>query len=118
MARVEVSRLIAAPVAGVWADLAALESHVEWMADAERITFLTAQRRGVGTRLEVATRIGPFRLADVMEFVAWDPPNRMAIHHVGLVTGSGEFVLEEEGGATRFTWREELRFPWYLGGRL
>jgi carbon monoxide dehydrogenase subunit G len=69
--------------------------------------------------MEVATKVGPFRLTDVMEFTSWEPPSVMAIHHKGLVTGTGEFQLTPTGaGGTRFTWREDLTFPWYLGGPL
>jgi len=108
---------IAAPIDAVWADLAHLESHVEWMADAESITFITPETSGVGTTMEVETRVGPLRLNDVMEFTGWDPPHRMAIRHQGLVTGVGEFVLTDIGGnTTRFMWTEALTFPWYLGG--
>ncbi len=101
----------------VWQELADLESHVEWMADAERIDFLTNQRAGTGTRLEVETRFGPLRTSDVMEFTSWDPPDRMAVRHGGLFTGYGEFTLETiDGSATRVTWREQITFPWFLGG--
>jgi carbon monoxide dehydrogenase subunit G len=108
---------IGAPIDTVWADLADLASHVEWMADAESITFVTPQTSGVGTTMEVETRVGPLRLNDIMEFTGWDPPHRMAIRHQGLVTGVGEFVLTDIGGdTTRFMWTEALTFPWYLGG--
>ena len=35
-------------------------------------------------------------------------------------TGEGRFTLEplDGGGRTRFTWEEDLSFPWYLGGPL
>jgi uncharacterized protein YndB with AHSA1/START domain len=119
VARLEVSRVIAAPAARIWDDLSRLETHVEWMADAAALTFLTEQRSGAGIRIAVVTKLGPFRLTDLMEFVAWEPPRRMAVRHTGLVTGSGEFLLDEAAdGSTRFTWRERLRFPWYLGGPL
>ncbi len=108
---------IPAPVDDVWADLSHLETHVEWMTDAAAITFTTPQTSGIGTTMEVETRVGPLRLNDVMEFTEWDPPHRMAIRHRGLVTGVGEFVLTDIGGdTTRFMWTEELSFPWYLGG--
>lgn len=101
----------------VWDDIADVASHVEWMADAESISFLGDQRDGAGTRMEVATRVGPLRLNDLMEFTEWEPPARMAIRHEGLVTGEGAFTLEEAGpNATTFTWREVLTFPLWLGG--
>ena len=103
--------------AAVWADVEQVERHAEWMADAESIEFLGERRRGVGTRMRVATKVGPLRTMDVMEFTGWDPPHRMAIRHEGLVTGEGAFTLMAEGGdGTRFTWKEDLSFPWYLGG--
>jgi uncharacterized protein YndB with AHSA1/START domain len=113
---IEISVLIPATPEEVWDDLAVLERHVEWMADAESIEFLTEMDQGVGTRMKVATRVGPFRTTDVMEFTAWEAPHQMAIRHQGLVTGEGAFTLRPTDGGTRFTWRETLTFPWYLGG--
>ena len=41
----------------------------------------------------------------------------MGIRHVGVVTGTGRFTLgRARGRGTRFTWTEDLRFPWWLGG--
>jgi uncharacterized protein YndB with AHSA1/START domain len=115
--RIETSIDIPAPIERVWDDIADLASHVEWMADAESITFTTGQSSGVGTRMEVLTKVGPLRLTDVMTFTEWEPPHRMAIRHQGLVTGVGEFQLEPiASGGTRFTWREDLSFPIWLGG--
>lgn len=118
MARtIEVVTTIPAPVPVVWADIEDLASHVEWMADAESIEFLSDQRSGSGTRMKVATKVGPFRLSDVMEFTHWEAPTRMEIRHQGLVSGEGAFILTPtSSGATRFTWRERLSFPFYLGG--
>ena len=117
--RIETAVEIAAPVTAVWDDIAQIEHHVEWMTDAERIDFVSESRRGRGTRIEVLTRIGPLRTTDVMEFTAWEPPHRMAIRHVGMVSGSGEFTLAESGpNRTLFTWSETLDFPLRFGGSL
>lgn len=116
MARVRVEQAIAAPPDVVWEDIADIASHAEWMADAESITFLTDAQTGAGTRMEVLTKVGPFSLTDVMEFTSWEPPERMAVRHQGLVTGEGAFSLHESGDGTQFVWDEELRFPWWLGG--
>lgn len=113
----EVTVLIQAPLEEVWAAAADLKSHVEWMADAESITFLTARSRGLGTKMEVATRVGPLRTTDVMEVTEWVDRRRIGVRHTGVVTGQGAFELKETDAATtKFTWREQLSFPWYLGG--
>jgi carbon monoxide dehydrogenase subunit G len=110
---------IPAARAVVWDELADLSSHVEWMADAHSIEFLGPDRSGVGTRMEVETRFGPLRTRDLMEVTVWAPPERMAVVHRGLFTGTGEFTLDEAGpDATRVTWREDIRFPWWFGGRI
>jgi carbon monoxide dehydrogenase subunit G len=109
---------IPASLEAVWDELADLSSHVEWMADAHALRFLTDRRSGVGTRLEVDTRFGPLRTTDVMEFTEWDPPHRMAVRHEGLFTGVGEFTLTADGDATALRWREQISFPWYFGGGL
>jgi uncharacterized protein YndB with AHSA1/START domain len=116
---IEVSVVIQASLEQVWAAAADLPSHAEWMADAESITFLTARRRGAGTRMEVATRVGPFRTTDIMEVSDWVDRQRIGVRHSGLVTGEGAFELETiDSATTKFTWRERLAFPWYLGGPL
>jgi uncharacterized protein YndB with AHSA1/START domain len=120
MGTIRVSTEIDAPVAAVWRVVEPIERHVDWMADAESIRFEGDQHRGTGTRFVCVTKVGPIRLEDVMEITAWDPELRMGVRHSGVVTGSGEFVLEaiDLGRRTRFTWTERLRFPWFLGGRL
>lgn len=108
---------IAAPVDRVWAALAAVEMHSEWMSDATSIIFLSDKRTGVGTRVRVKTRFGPLRIDDDMEFTEWTSPNLMTVNHVGRIGGRGEFRLSEnEGDRTTFTWVEDLIFPWYYGG--
>jgi uncharacterized protein YndB with AHSA1/START domain len=119
MVAIRIEQMIPAPVTEVWDDIARIDRHVEWMADAERITFLTDETSGAGTRIEVLTKVGPLSTTDVMEFTEWEPPHRMAIVHRGLVTGVGAFTLEPVGDrATRFVWEEELAFPVRFGGRV
>lgn len=110
--RICVDTLIAAPPAAVWAAVRDIESHVQWMADAEEIVLTSS------TTFDCRTRIGPFRLHDRMEIVEWHEGRAMGIRHVGLVRGTGLFTLApvEGGEATHFSWEEELRFPWWLGG--
>ena len=103
-------------VPDVWAELSQLERHADWMMDAERIDFATAQRLGVGTEMKVRTRVGPFVTEDVIEVREWSEGRSIGVSHRGLVTGIGVFVLTPIESGTRFVWWEDLTFPWYLGG--
>lgn len=117
MARIRIATDLAAPPERVWADVQDISSHVEWMADATAIRFLSSQTEGVGTRFECDTRIGPFKLTDVMEITEWEPGKVMGVRHTGVVTGTGRFTLKRlRGGRTRFQWRERLVYPIWLGG--
>ena len=119
MARIKVWRDIAASVERVWQVVEPVERHVDWMADAESIEFVSSQRRGEGTAFLCRTKVGPIRLTDKMRITRWEPNRAMGVEHVGLVTGSGEFTLEAlTPTTTRFVWEETLRFPWWLGGPL
>src|SRR5215211_2162386 len=104
---ISVSTRIEAPPAVVWAAIEPVERHVEWMADATAIRFVGEQTRGVGTRFDCDTRVGPITLTDRMEITDWDPGRAMGVCHHGVVTGSGRFTLEPLGeDATRFSWEE------------
>jgi hypothetical protein len=117
VARIRVSTTLDAPPREVWAQVRDISSHVGWMADAEAIRFTTRRRRGVGTTFECDTRVGPLTLTDVMEVTSWVERREIGVRHTGVVTGTGRFTLRRaRGGRTRFTWEEELRFPWWLGG--
>lgn len=120
MGRISVATELDASPAEVWAIVEPVERHVDWMADAVAIHFETDQTRGVGTRFLCDTKVGPITLQDRMEITEWEPERRMGVRHTGVVTGSGVFELDpiDLGRRTRFTWTEDLRFPWYLGARL
>lgn len=101
----------------VWTYLRDIASHVEWMADATEIRFTTDQTEGVGTSFECDTKIGPIKLTDLMTITNWVDEAEMGVRHEGVVTGVGEFHLTEtDDGGSRFSWREELAFPIWLGG--
>jgi hypothetical protein len=115
--RLRVGITIGASPAEVWRVIEPIEHHPDWMADAVSISFTTATRRGVGTRFDCLTRVGPFRTTDRMAVTEWDPGRTMGIEHYGVVTGTGRFVLRRRRRRrTRFTWSEELTFPWWMGG--
>jgi hypothetical protein len=117
MARLRVSTRLSASPDDVWADLADVSSHVEWMRDAVAIRFVTATHEGIGTQFDCETKVGPLRLTDRMEITSWEPGRAMGVRHTGIVTGDGVFTLRAlRGGGTRFRWSERLRFPWWMGG--
>jgi len=119
MARVTTELAIDAPSDAVWAELARIEHHVHWMADAAELHFVGDQRRGVGTTFECLTQVGPFRTLDTMTVTEWVDGSAMAVRHTGVVTGSGRFeVLPGTGGRTTLRWTEDLRLPRWALGRL
>lgn len=119
MARIAVSRTVPVHQQRVWAAMADLGSHVEWMRDAHSVVFEGDQREGVGTRMEVETRVGPLRTRDVMEVTGWDEPRSIEVAHHGLVKGRGTLEAAPMGDdRTRVSWVEDLTFPWWLGDGL
>lgn len=116
MPGIAVEVVIDAPVSFVWSDVEDISSHVDWMLDAEEIRFLTTETAGTGTRFECDTKVGPFRLTDVMEITEWKTAQSMGVRHQGIVGGTGVFTLTPSGSATIFSWVEHLDFPWYFAG--
>jgi uncharacterized protein YndB with AHSA1/START domain len=117
MAGIRVGITIDATPSQVWKVVEDVGSHVDWMHDAVAIRFTSSRRRGVGTTFDCDTRVGPFELTDKMEITEWRPRRVMGVRHVGVVTGTGRFTLRPRpGGRTRFTWKERLYFPWWMGG--
>lgn len=111
--------MIGAPPAQVWEEVRQIERHVDWMADAVEIRFLSDQRDGAGTTFDCVTKVGPIKVTDQMTITEWRPSRAMGVRHEGLVTGSGLFTLAGlRRGRTRFTWDEELAFPWWMGGKV
>jgi Polyketide cyclase / dehydrase and lipid transport len=114
---IAVSIVIDALPDDVWKVLEPVENHVDWMADAEAIRFTTEQTRGVGTKFLCDTKVGPIRMTDPMEITEWEPGHAMGVRHTGIVSGVGRFTLSQRGPrSTNFIWRENLTFPWWLGG--
>jgi carbon monoxide dehydrogenase subunit G len=117
MTALEVSIEIDATPEQVWEVVKVVGDHVDWMADAESITFTSEQESGEGTTFDCLTKVGPIRLTDKMTITEWVDNEVMGVRHEGLVTGTGRFTLSPVGdSATRFVWAEDLTFPWWLGG--
>ncbi len=120
MSRIAVSIEIDADTERVWQIVEPVENHVDWMHDAVAIHFLSDQTRGVGTAFLCDTKVGPIKLVDRMEITEWNVGETMGVRHTGMVTGTGVFTLTpiDLGRRTRFSWTENLKFPWWLGGAI
>lgn len=116
MRTIRVNRIINARRHAVWAELRQIDRHVQWMADAESITFSSSQREGVGTEFSCRTKVGPIVLNDKMEITAWIDESTMSVIHRGIVTGEGTFTLADHPDGTLVSWEESLDFPWWVGG--
>lgn len=116
MTRIRVSIDLPRTPDEVWSRIQDIAGHVDWMADAESITFTSETIQGVGTTFDCVTRVGPIRLTDAMEITEWEPAEVMGVRHRGVVSGEGRFTLRAVGDGTEFVWDEELHFPWWLGG--
>ena len=114
---VTVSTQVDAASKQVWTELADLASHPEWMSDAESIVFTSDRNRGVGTTMDVTTRVGPLRTTDALEVTDWVEGESIEIAHRGVVKGIGRLEVVPKGGKRSVvTWTEELVFPWWIGG--
>lgn len=116
MSHIKVSQMVTQPVDVVWQAIADLASHVKWMKDAVSLEFLTDRASGVGTTMEVATRVGPLRTIDVIEVTDWMEGSHIDVKHKGLITGRGRLAVMSAEDRTIVTWTEDLRFPWWTGG--
>ena len=117
MTRIRTTTHIDASPERVWAVVRDIASHPTWMRDAVAIRFLDERREGVGTAFDCDTKVGPLRMVDRMEVTEWQEGRVIGIAHQAIVAGRGRFTVEPAAaGGTRFTWDEELRFPWWLGG--
>ena len=86
---IHICTTIAAPPEEVWRAVERIETHTEWMLDAESITFRSEQHSGVGAEFDCLTRVGPLHTTDHFVVTRWEPGCAMGIEHRGAVTGDG-----------------------------
>jgi len=112
--------VVRAPIERTWGELADIPGQVRWMAEMKWVRILTPGPVGVGTRAVALVRALGIPVRDSIVITHWQPPRRYAIHHTGLVKGTGEIELEpgDAPGTTRVTWDETLIAPLFphLGG--
>jgi carbon monoxide dehydrogenase subunit G len=114
--RFEERATIAATPDQVWQVLSDWERQASWMPDVAWMRLLGPERE-LGAKLEVRTKVFGVPLAtDLVEVIGWEPPRRLAIRHVGVVGGMGEWSLAPTPQGTSFTWIESFRMsPPILG---
>jgi carbon monoxide dehydrogenase subunit G len=114
--RFEERTTIEAPPERVWDVLSDWERQATWMPDVAWMR-LNGPERELGAKLEVRTKVFGVPLAtDLVEVTTWEPPRRLAIRHVGVVVGTGEWQLAPAPGGTAFAWFESFRMsPPILG---
>ena len=110
--RLEETALFDATPERTWSVLVDWERQASWMPDVAWIR-VAGPDRGLGTRLVVRTKVfGIPSVTDRLVVTAWEPPAHLAIDHLGLVRGRGEWkVSAAEEGRTRFEWFEQLSLP-------
>jgi hypothetical protein len=105
----EASSTIAAPPESVWAILADASAYSDWDSGVVRLEG----KIGPGEKLKVTSEVNPKRAYPV-KVTRFEPGRAMAWTGgvpLGLMKGVRTFSLTPEGGATRFTLREELTGP-------
>jgi hypothetical protein len=102
-----------------WAILLVWEGQAAWMRDADRVEVVSPMREGVGTTVEVKTRVlGVPLFTERLEVIAWDRPRELRMAHRSFIRGVGTWSLEAVPGGTRFRWQEDLSLPVPLLGEL
>ncbi|GAA0537914.1 polyketide cyclase [Saccharopolyspora subtropica] len=95
----------------MWAAATDWERQGEWMLGTE--VHQVSGTGGPGTRLVAVTGLGGIGIVDRMEVVAWQPPHRCRVRHLGkpLVGDGGFEVVRCGNAASMFVWWERLELP-------
>ena len=115
--RFEQAEVIGAPPEQVWSVVSDWERQASWMPDVSRIEVRGPERE-LGASMAVRTKVfGIPAATDLVRVTVWEPPRRLVVDHVGVVSGTGEWRLEPlNERSTQFTWIEDIRMmPPVLG---
>jgi carbon monoxide dehydrogenase subunit G len=108
----EMEATMPAPPEVVWELITDWERQGDWMLEASDFVVTSARREGIGVEAEATIKIAGIETRDRVRVTGWEPPRRLAIEHLGWVSGAGEIVVVPSGPArSHFFWREELYPP-------
>jgi hypothetical protein len=112
VATIELRTFIRASEEDIWAVISDLSGQQRWMEDISSLEVVSDVKSGVGTILNVTSKVfGLPVVKDVMGVVVWEEPRRLEVVHRGQFTGEAAFRLQPAPGGTIFIWREEFKPP-------
>jgi uncharacterized protein YndB with AHSA1/START domain len=115
----EMSQTVPGPPEVVWDLITDWEHQGDWMLEARDFVVTSGHREGVGVEAESTIKIAGITTRDKVRVVGWEPNRRLALEHLGWVTGKGEIHLTPLGkDRTHVFWREELHPPLGMLGAL
>jgi hypothetical protein len=88
------------------------------MTEARGFRVLGDRREGVGVEAEATIRIAGITTTDRVRVSRWEPPAILEIEHLGWVKGAGYMELEPTDRVSHLFWRETLRPPLGILGRI
>ncbi|MGH2756521.1 MAG: SRPBCC family protein [Actinomycetota bacterium] len=117
---IELTVTLPGPPDVVWELLTDWEHQGDWMLEASDFVVVSAARTGIGVEAAATVKIGGIKTRDRIRVTGWEPPKRLAIEHLGWVSGRAELHLTPglDAPATHLYWKEELRPPLGLLGAL
>lgn len=96
----------------VWELITDWEHQDDWMLEASDFVVTSDHRAGTGVEANATIKIGGIKTRDTVRVVTWEPPRRLALEHLGWVTGLGAMTLTPVAGErTHLLWTEELWPP-------
>ena len=109
---IEIAQTMPGPPRVVWDLITDWEHQDDWMLEASDFVVTSEHREGIGVEAEATIKIGGITTRDKVRVVGWEPLRRLAIEHLGWVSGVGELHLTPLGtDRTHLFWREELVPP-------
>lgn len=110
-------RTLPGPPEVVWELITDWEHQDDWMLEARDFVITSSHREGLGVEGQATVSIGGITTRDTVRVTGWEVNRKLAIEHIGWVSGRAEMLLAPlADGTTHLYWREELRPPWGVLG--